>query len=213
MILDLLQSNPNGIIFNSSFFLTLLVAVLAAIIAIYVNVFFQAIMATILKVKEKQPAISFNPLKQLTLYNLFGITLYSFLGCGHSKAPKTTNSKIKDIIIALSGPVLSVGLAILFSILYGYFYEIDFFEYLYFISAALVGFAILNILPLPGCNGGNVIAAILPEKIRNIFLSWEKYSVLFVVIAAGLLARSGLVFKIISIILSWAAALPHGGIQ
>ena len=213
MILDLLQSNPNGVILNSSFFLTLLVVVLAAMIAIYINVFFQAIIATILKVKEKQPTVSFNPLKQLTLYNLFGITLYSFFGCGHSKAPKTTNSKAKDVIIALAGPVLSVCLAILFSILYGYYYEIEFFEYLYFIAAALIGFAILNILPLPGCNGGNVIAAILPEKVRNLFLSWRKYFVLFVVIAAGLLARSGLVFKIISIILSWAAALPHGGIQ
>lgn len=212
MILDRLINSPYTITFNSSFFLTLLVAIVSAFIAIYINAFFQAIFARILGIKEKQLATSFNPLKQFNFYNLFGITLYVFFGCGYSKAPKTTNSKAKDFILALSGPVLSVGLAILFSILYGYFYETAFFEYLYFIAAASVGFAVLNILPLPGCNGGNIISVILPKKARELFLSWSKYSVIFVVIAAGILARSGLIFKIISTILSWAAALSHGGI-
>ena len=75
-------------------------------------------------------------------------------------------------------------------------------SFLLALATALVSGGIFSLCPLPGLPGGNLVACLLPEKLKNKWETFKEYLPLAATIAAGLLARSGMADTVIAAVIA-----------
>lgn len=150
-----------------------------------------------------------NPLRAFAPKNLFAIGVmfvFSFTKLNEVQAP--CFSRFKNMLIAASGVATNFFWA--FAAMVGYdalvimeWYEM-LPEYGTYLQSFLIAFvstnlaiAVFNALPLPSLDGGVFFAQFLPEKTRDTFLSYRRYSLFIIAVALVLFSRSGIADGII----------------
>lgn len=115
----------------------------------------------------------------------------------------------KDLaIVALSGPLTNVILAILASFIIKIitnFETTEFFSFFVFIFTAIARLnlllAIFNLVPIPPLDGSKIFSLLLPEKLANAFLSLGSigiFIIFFLLLSPGELSLGRLIFSLLS---------------
>ena len=195
MILDEILNET--LAFTPSFFQIVLFLFLGAAAAVYLTALGQRLAALAVKHEKKVKTVSFNPLKQCTWFHLFSILVYIVFGGGWTKAPARSGMPGRDIAVSAAGPVLCGIVSLLFLLVYQFTPVILLRSLLLAAATSCVAYAFINILPLPGLCGGNILQGILPAKMAVVFESWKQYSMFVVPAAVFLLCRSGVVSAVI----------------
>lgn len=151
--------------------------------------------------REKE--VSFNPLKMPKISLLFFL-IYLLFGTAMIPAAPPAKTKIKTFLSALSVPLFGLAAGFGCVTLYATTSVIMLRSLLLSLATAFVSGGVFSLIPFPGLPGGNIIAALLPEKIAGKWINLDRYLPFAAVIVAGLLARSGttdaVIAKIIAIL-------------
>ncbi len=130
-----------------------------------------------------QGRLTLNPFAHL---DLLGSLCMLFVGFGWAKpvmvnTSKFKNRKIGSICVSLAGPLSNILLALIVMIclklLLAANVDINLnlflvFKYLIFLNT---GLAVFNLLPVPPLDGSQVLMALLPDKVRYIFMRYQRY--------------------------------------
>lgn len=139
-----------------------LVFFVSLIIAITIHEFFHAFTADRLgdPTPRSYGRVTLNPLAHLDPLGTIMLFLVHF-GWGKPVPIDPYNlSKREEILVALSGPLSNLGLALIFSIMIHFFP----FPIFYIFIQTNVVLAIFNLLPLPPLDGSKIFLNILPEE-------------------------------------------------
>ncbi len=158
--------------------------------------------------------VKFDLLKALNLPNIISVVILAIFSVSWTRTPKSELTRGKNVLIALSAPLTSFVLAAANMLIYQILYVIEINIYvaeeeyptvllwisLFFSSCILVNIAytIFGLIPIPGTDGGLVIAQILPENMRKKFLDFDRFSYLVLLFIAIISARSGFGSTVIS---------------
>lgn len=179
---------------------TLLFAILGMVFA---GCLLSAAQAGVAKaLKETETGLSLHPLKMLRLNNLLFAALYLLFGTAMIPAGKPTKSKLKTFLTAAAVPAAGLLFGWGCILLYAATSLVILRSLTISLATFFISGGIFSLLPFPGLPGGNILACLLPEKIRKPYLSLKEYLPLFAVLAAGLLARSGLADNMIAAIIT-----------
>ncbi len=164
---------------------------IGAVVAWLLTYLGHAIGCSLFKVNGADFGVSYNPLKNISLYSVFGVLALPLLGVGWTKPTKyDSESRGKSFAVALSGPLFCFIVSWLFLFVYK-FTGIPFLGSLTMgIAMAGICFSIMNILPLPGFCGGVMVASILPEKASNLWTKTFELYPLTATLAILLIVRS-----------------------
>lgn len=156
------------------------------------------------KTPRFQGRLTLNPSAHLDIMGLIMIFLFRF---GWAKPVQTNPSAYKnyykdDLKVSLAGPLANLGVALVFSIIYGLYnglvvrslygnLPVAFFEVLqvmiFFVIQININLFIFNLLPIPGLDGFHVLRDLMPQKFYKIESELYKYQIilLFAIIFFG----------------------------
>ena len=197
---------------------TAIVIVFMAIIA-FLSITAREYVRSLVTVKFGGEAVkTLNPLKAVNLPNIFSVIILAFFSVSWTKPPKPNLSAGKNAVIALSAPLTNIAIAIASMLIYDILYVISVNFYvatetnpivliwisMFFSSSVLVNisYALFGLLPIPGTDGGLLIAQLFPEKIRERFLYFDKFSYIVLLFIALIASRSGIAGIVINTIAS-----------
>ena len=202
MILELIM---NG---SSASFAETLILILLTLITAFFSIILREYVKDRITVKlGGYAAPSLNPFARPIVSDLFSAAILTVFSGSWVKAKNPVLSRGKTVVAALSAPITNLLVAFISIFLYDVLRLIDVAIYtnseshpliliwisIIFSTCVLVNiaYAIFDILPIPGTNGGIILSCFLPEKTAEKFLSFDKFSyiiLLFIIIVA---ARSG----------------------
>ena len=172
--------------------------------------------------------ITLNPLAHLDIIGSLMILLFGF---GYAKpVPVNINNfppkkrKLYFALTALAGPVSNLLLAIVFSLLSNLFMALIASRgtttvlsvAMYFFGAAAsvnVSLAIFNLIPIPPLDGSRILMVVLPDRIYNKFLQYERYSMYALFALIFIFNRIGIspigwLSSVVSAGIDWITYLP-----
>lgn len=138
--------------------------------------------------------LSLNPLRHV---DPMGLVMMAFLRFGWAKAVPINMRKFRRpkrgmAITALAGPVsnlmlmLSAVLIKMFALIGYYRFDNSFWYYfilfLDYIAILSAGLAVFNLFPIPPLDGSKVLFSILPDRIYEKLMRYEKYGMLLLVL-------------------------------
>lgn len=155
-----------------------------------------------------------NPLKAVTLPNCFSVIILALFSVSWIKPKNPGLTRGKNIIAAISAPLTNFLIAVLSMIIYVILFvistnitvqtekapEILIWISMFFSICILVNiaYALFDLIPLPGTSGGLILAQILPEKARDRFLYFDKFSYMILLFIAIAASRSGVAGSVIN---------------
>lgn len=166
--------------------------------------------------------LTLNPLKHLDVIGAICLAIFHF---GWAKPVPVNpnnykNKKLGVLAVSLAGPISNILLAFIATVLYVFVPE----KNVYFNTALLVcvslnfSLAVFNLLPIPPLDGSRIVSILLPQRARNKYNAFEKYSpfVIFFIFLVPVLGSvltafidfiSQWIFKGFIIIISFVAGL------
>jgi len=157
---------------------------------------------------------SLNPLKTVTLTNIFSVIVLALFSVSWIKPKNPDLSRGKNILVALSAPITNFVFAVISMLIYVILYVINtnitlqtekvpvvlVWISMFFSVCILVnlGYAIFDLLPVPGTSGGLAVAQFLPDKAREKFLYFDKFSYMILLFIAIVGSRSGITGSVIN---------------
>lgn len=199
---------------SASFGETVAVIVFMAIISILSITLREYVRARVTAKLGGEAKATLNPINSLNIPNAISVIILAFFSVSWTKPQKPSLSAGKNALIAVSAPLTNIILALASMLVYDILYIINVNIYvateayptvliwisMFFSSAVLVnlGYALFSILPVPGTDGGLLIAQIMPEKIREKFLYFDKFSYIVLFFLALIASRSGVSATIIN---------------
>lgn len=199
---------------SASFAETVTVIVFMAVISILSITLREYIRARVTSKLGGEATATLNPLKALTPQNIISVVILAFFSVSWTKPQKPRLSAGKNALTALSALLTNIGLALGCMLIYDILYVINVNIYvatevyptvlmwiaMFFSSGVLVnlGYALFSVLPIPGTDGGILVAQLLPEKIREKFLYFDKFSYMILFFLALIASRSGIATAIIN---------------
>lgn len=184
----------------ADFWQTLFFTAAGFLFAAYLFAAVQASAALLLR--EKEADLSFHPIRLFTLRKGILAALYLLFGTAFISAGKPTGSRFKTFLTAVSVPLFGLLAGWGCVMLYAATTVIILRSFLLALATAFVSGGIFSLCPLPGLPGGNFVACLLPEKLKNKWETFKEYLPLTATIAAGLLARSGIADTVIAAVIA-----------
>ena len=202
MILELIMNGSSSSLAETIvvIVLTLIVALLTITLREYVRDRF-----TVKLGGSANPTL--NPLKHINTHGIFSVVVLALFSASWIKAKNPGLSKGKNVIVALSAPLTNFIVAFVSVFLYDILRVINVNIYIqnenaptaliwismFFSTCVLVNLAygLFDLIPVPGTNGGIILAQLFSEKTGEKFLSYEKYSYIILLFIAAVSARSG----------------------
>ena len=152
---------------------------------------------------QKAGRLTLNPIKHIDITGLLMMTIFHV---GWAKPVPVNMRKFKNpkrgmAVTALAGPVSNILLALIFIILYGFFYiplyisDSKAGEYVLnmLLTGAYIstGLAVFNLIPVPPLDGSKVLFSVISDEAYYKLMKYEKYGalVLFVLVATGVLGK------------------------
>lgn len=164
---------------------------------------------------KKQGRLTFNPFAHL---NPLGTIMIFLFGIGYASPVPVNPNRFKNpkggmALVAIAGPLSNLIMAFVFNFVYvglaskfqmtGFIGAVMYF--FYFAAWVNITLAVFNLFPIPPLDGSKVLAALLPNRIYNKYMMYERYIMiaLFVLLFAGVLDTpisvvSGFFMKLIS---------------
>ena len=139
------------------------------------------------KTARFQGRLTFNPLVHI---DIIGFILILIAGFGWAKPIRVNRGAFKnlyrdDLKVSIAGPLANLFLAIIFSVIMGFYYKFAANNYstiiiiIFLMLKAIVGINInlflFNLLPVPGFDGFSVLSDIFPKAFSKIGYSLHKY--------------------------------------
>ncbi len=208
MILELIMNGS-----SASFAETLVLIFLTIIIAFFSIILREYIKDRITVKLGGKASPSLNPFARPIVSDLFSVAVLAVFSGSWIKAKKPELSRGKTVAAALSAPITNLIAAFVSVFICDVLRLIEVAVYtntesrplvliwisMFFSICVLVNtaYAVFDLLPVPGTNGGIIVSCLLPEKAAEKFLSFDKFSyivLLFIVIVA---ARSGVTSAVV----------------
>lgn len=164
---------------------------------------------------KNQGRLTFNPFAHL---NPIGTIMIFLFGIGYARPVPVNPNRFKNpkggmALVALAGPLSNLIMAFVFNFVYvalvskfqmsGFIGAVMYF--FYFAAWVNVTLAVFNLFPIPPLDGSKVLAALLPNRIYNKYMMYERYIMLalLVLLFTGVLDTpisiiSGFFMKLIS---------------
>lgn len=155
---------------------------------------------------KKQGRLTFNPFAHL---NPIGTIMIFLFGIGYARPVPVNPNRFKNpkggmALVAIAGPVSNLLMAFVFNFVYialaanfnmtGFMGAVMYF--FYFAAWVNITLAVFNLFPIPPLDGSKVLAALLPNRIYNKYMMYERY----IMIALFVLLFTGVLDKPISIV-------------
>jgi Zn-dependent protease len=124
----------------------------------------------------------------LLLPRLFGAALFPVFAYAKPQPLNPSNLRNPDthpVVIAVAGIVMNLLLAFAFAGLFHLASAAELEELGRFLHAGLtvnVTFAVLHLVPFPPLDGSRVLARFLSGRARDLYLSWDPYGALFILV-------------------------------
>lgn len=164
---------------------------------------------------KNQGRLTFNPFAHL---NPIGTIMIFLFGIGYARPVPINPNRFKNpkggmALVAFAGPLANFIMAFVFNFVYvgllskfeltGFMGAIMYF--FYFAAWVNITLAVFNLFPIPPLDGSKILAALLPNRIYNKYMMYERYIMiaLLVLLFIGVLDRpisiiSGFFMKVIS---------------
>lgn len=155
---------------------------------------------------KKQGRLTFNPFAHL---NPIGTIMIFLFGIGYARPVPVNPNRFKNpkggmALVAIAGPLSNILMAFVFNFVYialaanfnmtGFMGAVMYF--FYFAAWVNITLAVFNLFPIPPLDGSKVLAALLPNRIYNKYMMYERY----IMIALFVLLFTGVLDKPISIV-------------
>lgn len=155
---------------------------------------------------KKQGRLTFNPFAHL---NPIGTIMIFLFGIGYARPVPVNPNRFKNpkggmALVAIAGPLSNLLMAFVFNFVYialaanfnmtGFIGAVMYF--FYFAAWVNITLAVFNLFPIPPLDGSKVLAALLPNRIYNKYMMYERY----IMIALFVLLFTGVLDKPISIV-------------
>lgn len=155
---------------------------------------------------KKQGRLTFNPFAHL---NPIGTIMIFLFGIGYARPVPVNPNRFKNpkggmALVAIAGPLSNLLMAFMFNFVYialaanfnmtGFMGAVMYF--FYFAAWVNITLAVFNLFPIPPLDGSKVLAALLPNRIYNKYMMYERY----IMIALFVLLFTGVLDKPISIV-------------
>lgn len=147
--------------------------------------------------------LDLNPFAHLDIIGSLAIILFGF---GWAKPvpvnPRNFKNPKRDwALVSVAGPVANIIMALIFMIITKIIYRlggfmnqnalsilISIFSYITLVNISL---AVFNLIPIPPLDGSKIIGALLPARIYNTILQYERYAIIvvYVVMFSGILDK------------------------
>jgi Zn-dependent protease len=118
------------------------------------------------------------------LFGQFGTPVF-----GYAKPMPFNPQNLRDpdrqtMWIALAGPLTNLFLAVVAALLLRLAGDVsdELTRYLFILVLVNVILAVFNVIPLPPLDGSKVLARFLPPRARQLYVSWEAYGALFLLV-------------------------------
>ena len=118
------------------------------------------------------------------LFGQFGTPVF-----GYAKPMPFNPQNLRDpdrqtMWIALAGPLTNLFLAVVAALLLRLAGDVsdELTRYLFILVLVNVILAVFNVIPLPPLDGSKVLARFLPPRARQLYMSWEAYGALFLLV-------------------------------
>lgn len=143
--------------------------------------------------------LTLNPLKHLDIIGAICLAIFHFgwakpvpINPGYYK-----NKKIGVLVVSLAGPLSNIILAFIATVLYLFLpYKNEYVNLALLILVSLnFSLAIFNMLPIPPLDGSRIVSILLPQRARNKYNAFEKYSP-FVLFCLFLIPKLGNILTI-----------------
>lgn len=203
---------------SASFAETAIVIVFMAVIAFLSIMLREYVRACVTVKLGGEAEKTLNPLKTLTGPNIFSVIVLALFSVSWIKPKKPVLSAKNNALIALAGPLTSIVIALASMFIYDILYIISVNFYvatesnpivliwisMFFSSSVLVNiaYALFGLLPIPGTDGGLLIAQLFPEKVREKFLYFDKFSYVILLFIALIASRSGIAGTVLNAVAS-----------
>lgn len=124
--------------------------------------------------------LTLNPLKHLDIIGAICLAIFHF---GWAKpvpinADNYKNKKLGVLAVSLAGPVSNIIIAFIATVLYLFLpFKNEYVNSALLIAVSLnFSLAIFNMLPIPPLDGSRIVSILLPQRARNKYNAFEKYS-------------------------------------
>ena len=208
MILELIMNGS-----AASFAETLIIILFTLIIAFFSIILREYVKDRVTVKLGGKASPSLNPISRPILSDIFSVAVLAVFSGSWVKAKNPGLSRGKTVAAALSAPITNLVAAFISIFIYDALRLVEVAIYtntesrplsliwisMFFSTCVLINiaYAVFDMLPVPGTNGGLIISCIFPEKAAEKYLSFDKFSyivLLFIVIVA---ARSGITSTVV----------------
>ncbi|MBQ6052830.1 MAG: site-2 protease family protein [Clostridia bacterium] len=209
MILELIMGGS-----SASFGETLAVIIITLVIALLSITFREYVKDRVAVKLGGNAAPSLNPAKHLNISDLFSVALTVLFSASWIKAKNPGLSRERTVAAALSAPIANLALAFVSVFIYSILDRINvaittqtenqsvviIWIAMIFQTCVLVNiaYAVFDFIPIPGTNGGLIIAQLLPEKAAEKFLYFDKFSFVVLLFLVIVFARSGVTATVVN---------------
>lgn len=167
---------------------------------------------------RQQHRLSLNPLRHI---DWIGLACMFFLGFGWAKPVPVNpnyfrNPKRDMALTALAGPVSNLLLAILLLLLGKPLWISDsalahsVFDFLLSAAVLSIGLGIFNLIPFPPLDGSKVLAALLPDSAYRVWMRYERFGMLVLLLLAVFDIGSGFLSNAIYSVFSVLVRVIYG---
>ena len=209
MILELIMGGA-----GASFGETVAVIILTLVIALLSITFREYVKDRVTVKLGGNASPSLNPAKHLNIQDLFSVAVIALFSASWVKAKNPGLSLGKTVSAALSAPAANLAVAFVSVFIYSVLDRINAAIITHTESPSVViiwiamifqicvlvniAYALFDLIPVPGTNGGLVLAQLLPEKATEKFLYFDKFSYIVLLFLVVVFARSGITETVVN---------------